>query len=61
MQDTADVPIIRAATGAYTFPTEAPESDGTIVWPSTTTAPCISGQVARQDLDVAILTPVRAH
>lgn len=32
----AEVPIERLAVAAFTVPTEAPESDGTLEWDSTT-------------------------
>lgn len=34
--DSPAVPIRRITTAAYTIPTEAPESDGTLAWDSTT-------------------------
>lgn len=36
MAAKADIPITRVAAGAYVIPTDAPESDGTITWNSTT-------------------------
>ena len=36
MAARADIPIARVTSGAYTIPTDAPESDGTLAWDQTT-------------------------